>query len=410
MKILMIAPEPFFEPRGTPLSVYQRLYALSKLGHQIDLLTYHVGKDINLPHVSLHRIPPLINVKEIKVGPSLVKPFLDVLLFAKAILLMLLTRYDAIHSHEEAAFMAVILSKLFRVNHIYDMHSSLPKQLENSPYGWRPLVRIFEILENWVFHTCDCIITIGKDLEALVRAQNPSVPLMTIENLPLHANGMQTTPATLDKLRQQLQVNGRQTVVYTGTLEPYQGIDLLMKCAQLVIQEYANVCFILVGGKPKQVAQWHQVAHDLQIKDHIRFTGIVSPEEAVNYLDMADILISPRTEGLSVPLKIYSYLYAGKPIVATRLLAHTQVLDDTNSLLVKPDANALAKGVLHLLQDPDLKNQLGKQAYEFAAHHYNFSDYLDKLEVIYPRYSTVNKSSILQNARSPYGKGQRNLS
>ena len=39
MKILMVAPQPFFEPRGTPISVYQRLEALSALGHHIDLLT-----------------------------------------------------------------------------------------------------------------------------------------------------------------------------------------------------------------------------------------------------------------------------------------------------------------------------------------------------------------------------------
>lgn len=53
MKILMISPEPFFEPRGTPISVYQRLQALSALGYQVDLLTYHVGQDVDIPGLTI---------------------------------------------------------------------------------------------------------------------------------------------------------------------------------------------------------------------------------------------------------------------------------------------------------------------------------------------------------------------
>jgi len=51
MKILMIAPQPFFEPRGTPFSVLGRLKAFSELGHEVDLVTYHVGQDVVIPKV-----------------------------------------------------------------------------------------------------------------------------------------------------------------------------------------------------------------------------------------------------------------------------------------------------------------------------------------------------------------------
>jgi glycosyltransferase involved in cell wall biosynthesis len=408
MKILMIAPEPFFEPRGTPFSVYQRLYALSQLGHQVDVVTYHVGQDIELPHVTLHRIPALINVKEIKIGPSLVKPFLDLLLFFTALALMLRNKYDVIHSHEEAAFFALVLSKLFRVSHIYDMHSSLPQQLANSKFGWRPFVRIFALFERWVIHTCDSIITIGQDLETIVREINPHVPLVTIENLPLHANGMTTRPEVLHDLRGQLQAYGRQTIIYTGTFEAYQGLGLLLESAQLVIQDHPQACFILVGGKPQQIEQWQQTAQKLHISDHVRFTGIVSPQEAVTYLDLADLLVSPRTGGTSVPLKIYSYLYAGKPIVATRLPAHTQVLNPENALLVEPTAAAFAAGILQLLQDPHQKEWLGKQAYEHAIQNYSLANYLDKLERVYPRPNNANTPIPTPNTLSgdlhPYGE------
>jgi hypothetical protein len=55
MKILMIAPEPFFQPRGTPFSEYHRLQALSKLGHEVDFITYPIGEDVDIEHVSIYR-------------------------------------------------------------------------------------------------------------------------------------------------------------------------------------------------------------------------------------------------------------------------------------------------------------------------------------------------------------------
>ena len=53
MKILMLAPEPFLEPRGTPFSVLNRSKALGKLGHEIDLVTYHIGKQVNIDNVNI---------------------------------------------------------------------------------------------------------------------------------------------------------------------------------------------------------------------------------------------------------------------------------------------------------------------------------------------------------------------
>ncbi len=53
MNILMLAPEPFFQPRGTPISVYFRLKALSDLGHSVDLVTYPRGGDVAFPGLSI---------------------------------------------------------------------------------------------------------------------------------------------------------------------------------------------------------------------------------------------------------------------------------------------------------------------------------------------------------------------
>src|SRR5688572_28743796 len=123
MKILMIAPQPFFEPRGTPISVYQRLEALSALGHEIDLITYHVGKDVNFLNVKIHRVRNIKKIQHVRVGPSRAKILLDVLIFFKPIRMLLAKPYDVIPSHDEASFFCMILAWIFRKRHIYDMHS-----------------------------------------------------------------------------------------------------------------------------------------------------------------------------------------------------------------------------------------------------------------------------------------------
>ena len=118
MKILMLAPQPFLEPRGTPFSVLGRLKALSQLGHKVDLVTYHLGSDVEIPEVKIHRIMKVPFIKSIKVGPSLPKLLLDALVLMKAIRLVIRGNYDLLHTHEEASFFGVILAKLFRLPHL----------------------------------------------------------------------------------------------------------------------------------------------------------------------------------------------------------------------------------------------------------------------------------------------------
>jgi glycosyltransferase involved in cell wall biosynthesis len=383
MKILMLAPQPFLEPRGTPLSVYQRVKALSALGHKVDLVTYHVGKDVHLPDLQIYRIPGLPFVKQVKVGPSWIKPLLDLLLFFVALRLMISRRYDVLHSHEEAAFIAMFLSALFGTRHIYDMHSSLPRQFENFNFGnWPPLVLCFTLLERWVINTCDAVITIGEDLEALVREINPHVTLVTIENMPVHTHHS-FDQAKTEWLKQQLALQDSLPIVYTGTFEAYQGLDLLMESARIVVEENPKARFLLVGGKLHQISHWQRIAQQLGIAEQVHFMGTVPIEEASLYLMLAEVLVSPRTGGTSVPLKIYSYLYAGKATIATKLAAHMQVLNPEVAYLVEPNKEALAEGILTLLADSELRKRLGQQARQFAEEKYSFPNYLEKLRQIY---------------------------
>jgi glycosyltransferase involved in cell wall biosynthesis len=106
------------------------------------------------------------------------------------------------------------------------------------------------------------------------------------------------------------------------------------------------------------------------------FAGQRPAEEIPRFLDAADVLVSPRSTGTNTPLKIYQYLRSGRPIVATRLLTHTQVLTDDISILTEPTAAAFADGILSALSDSQRAREIGDRARQVAETKYSYEAYL----------------------------------
>jgi glycosyltransferase involved in cell wall biosynthesis len=390
MKILMISPQPFFEPRGTPISVYQRLEALSSLGHEIDLVTYHVGADVQFPNVKIHRVRKIKIIQHVRIGPSRAKILLDVLVFFRAIQLLLRKRYDVIHSHEEASFFSMFLAWIFRTRHLYDMHSILSRQLGNFNFGNKPVfVKIFGALETMVLKTCDAVITVGTDIEKYVRTVRSDLRVVMIENIGLHAYQSAPQMDDVEQLKNRLNLDGRLPIVYTGTYENYQGLNMALKSVRTVASQYPNIIFIFVGAVNQQAREWTEIAQDMNLQDNVLFLDVVSPAESMVFLASAAVLISPRLDGTTTPLKIYSYLHANKPIVATNIPAHTQVLSPETAVLVEPNKDAFAEGILRVLSDPELADRIAKNAHEFVKEKFSHQDYISKVNQLYESLSSV---------------------
>jgi glycosyltransferase involved in cell wall biosynthesis len=388
MRILMISPQPFFEPRGTPISVYQRLEALSALGHEIDLVTYHVGKDVEFPNVKIHRVRKIKRIQHVRIGPSGAKILLDVLVFFKAVQMLLTKRYDVIHSHEEASFFSMFLAWVFRTRHLYDMHSVLSKQLAHFRFGNNPVfIKIFGVLETMVLKTCDAVITVGPDLERYVKTVRAGICVVMIENIALQAYQTAVQPDEVEELKNRLNLDARLPIVYTGTYENYQGLHMALGSVKTVAGQYPSVLFIFVGAKNRQGQDWTDIAREMNVQDHVLFLDVVSPAESMVFLACASVLISPRLDGTATPLKIYSYLHARKPIVATNIPAHTQALDSETAMLVEPNKDGFAQGILRVLSDPDLAECLARNAYERAQQGFSHQDYISKVDQVYKSIS-----------------------
>lgn len=393
LKALVISPQPFFSPRGTPFSVYYRTMITSEQGVSIDLLTYGEGENVDLPNVNIIRIPRFKIFGNVKIGPSLLKLFLDVFVFIRALTLLCSRRYDFVHAHEEAVFFCSFLKPVFKFKLLYDMHSSLPQQLSNFKFTTSEyLIKIFEFLENYAIRQSDAVITICPDLSDYVHSliDIPEKEFL-IENSifdPVKLSNYKESYRKTDEKKdviEHLFSSGIPVIVYTGTLETYQGIDIALYSFKIVAKKMNNVRFLIVGGNDQQVDYYSKLSKSLMIQNHVIFTGLVPKNLALECTKRASVLISPRIKGTNTPLKIYEQIASGIPLVATDIYSHTQVLNRDVAFLAKPEPEDFASKIIEALTNQDRQQQIVINARKLYEKKYSRTAYIQKIRQLINR-------------------------
>jgi len=294
-------------------------------------------------------------------------------------------RYDVVHAHEESAFFARPLKHLFGFKLIYDMHSSLPQQLENFNFTKsRLLIGLFEWLENNCLKNADVVITICPDLaDYAVSKMRDTRRHIMIENsifdevkLRKGKNGDFTNSSPIFS---NSCLDGRPLIVYAGTFEEYQGIEILIHAFQKVHEKRPEAFLLMIGGSPEQVSSFQKLTHDLGLRDHCVFTGSLNQAQTRCLTSRATILTSPRTTGNNVPLKIYEQLASGIPLVATRILSHSQVLSDEVCFLVDPHPDTVAEGLWDALTNKEAREEKVKNAGNLYRGKYSSKIYEEKI-------------------------------
>jgi len=352
MRALVVAPQPFFSPRGTPFSVYYRTLVTAELGVEVDLLTYGQGQEVAIDGVKIHRIPAFRFLGQVPVGPSWLKLFLDVFLVVWTLGLLVRRRYDFVHAHEEAIFFLRFLQPIFGFKLIYDMHSSLPLQLTAFRFTRsRLFISLFERLEDACLRHAHGVITISPALADYARPRMPDPERhVLIENSLFES--VRLVGAPQDEQPAEIALpEGRKVVGYAGTFESYQGIDLLLRAFVHVRREAPQAFLLLLGGNEPQVEQYRRLAEQLGVAQDCRFVGSVVPDLARSTMRRVDVVTSPRVEGNNTPLKIYEQLASGVPLVATEVLSHTQVLSEEECFLAPVQDESFARAILRALTD-----------------------------------------------------------
>ncbi|HEU4473313.1 MAG TPA: glycosyltransferase family 4 protein [Gemmatimonadales bacterium] len=379
MKILLLAPHPFYQARGTPIAVKTVLEFLSERGDSVDVLTYSEGTDVQIPNCRVYRIPRMPGLRNIRPGFSFKKVVCDALMVGSCLRMVRRTRYDLIHAVEESAFIASLMQALAGVPYVYDMDSSLAEQMvEAYPrLGFAsPALRRMEAL---AVRRSTGVLAVCAALEDVALGHDPGKLVGRVEDTTLLPEGMsdgRNGPILPDG-------DGGPVALYVGNLETYQGIDLLLEGFRHTLRAVPKARLVIVGGRQADIAHYGNRAAALGIGQAVHFLGPRPVSLLADLLREADVLVSPRLKGLNTPMKIYSYLDSGSAVLATRLRTHTQVLDDRLAYLVDPEPAALGRGLAELMSNPELRGRLAASAKEYVQREHTPQAARRKLEAFY---------------------------
>jgi glycosyltransferase involved in cell wall biosynthesis len=365
--------------RGTPLAVRAFVRALAFQGHEVDLLTFPQGAVTDLAgarHLRSLGLP----VGRVRPGASLAKLLLDVPFMAEAALRMAFGRYDVVHAVEEAAFLAAPMARLLRLPLVVDVDSAIPDQLRESGFArGGPILWLAEALERHALDRACAVVTVCASLTERVRGIAPQVQVFQVEDPPLVDPD---TPPSADEVaaaRATLGLGDGPVVFYSGNFEPYQGVSLLVGAMAHV----PGARCLFVGGEPADIDAMREMASRLGASERCVFAGKRPPSDVPALLALSDVVVSPRNQGVNTPFKIYTYLASGRPIVATRIPTHTQLLDDSLAFLVEPTAEAIAEGIRRALAEPVEARRRAEAGLALIAREYSPRRHAEKVAAAY---------------------------
>lgn len=379
MRVLLLAPQPFYQERGTPIAVRMLAQTLCQAGHSVDLLTYHLGDDVSVPGLQILRIPSLRFIKRIPIGFSFAKLVCDCFLFASLVRYLLRERYDVIHAGEESVYFALTTRFLHRARVVYDMDSSMPDQLLEKWKGLRLLSYPLYVMERLAIKRSDVVVPVCQQLADRVYEFKSKDKVVLLEDCALSLEDKSAEP--IDRIRTLLDTKGI-LALYVGNLEHYQGVDLLL-AGIAEIDTRVDMHLVLIGGGPAELELYQDRVHNLGISKRVHLLGPRPVSQLGEYLVQADILVSPRLKGVNTPMKIFSYLASGRSIIATNIPSHSQVLDSSCALLVDPTPAAMAQGLSRLAADAALREGLGKMGQSLSRSRYSLARFQTTVNELY---------------------------
>lgn len=379
LDVLVLAPHPFFINRGTPIDVHLVVQALSERDDtNVDMIVYPQGEDVNLPKVSVYRVPFTNNIKDIRPGFSLKKIYIDFFMFFYTWKKVHSGKYSMIHAGEESVFIAMVMKMIYKLPYIYDIDSSIAQQLVEKSPKLKLCAKVFNWFEAKAMKGALANAPVCHALRELCE-KNHSSKTVTLHDISQLKNP-DLEPTGL--IRKEINSDGL-ILLYCGNLEVYQGIDLLVESFAYVTKEDVNVELVIIGGIPEDIEFYSQKAKDLGVEKNVHFLGPRPFEQLDSYLADADILVAPRVKGVNTPMKIFPYLHSGKPVLLTKLYTHTQIVTDEEAYLADANPKAFGAGIVELAKDAELRNKLGKNGRAFVEKDHVYSAHKRRVDELY---------------------------
>jgi glycosyltransferase involved in cell wall biosynthesis len=383
----MVAACPMPARRGTPLRVERLAEALAARGHEVELITYHVAEGPQSLGVPVHRIFRHPVYWRMPVGPSFRKLALyDPALSWKLSRVLSERRFDVIHAHHVEGLLVALPP---RVRHgiplVYDAHTMLAAELPSYATG---LTRsAFAALGGWLDgalpRRADHVVAVTPDIRDRLVAAHSLRP----DRITVVTNGVESDRFRVNTPRSR---DGLVRLIYTGTLAPYQNVELLLEAFAQARQSRRDLrlCFAVSSS----FEPYEALARRLGVREAIEVSADGFGELPLR-LAAAAIAVLPRTICPGIPQKLLNYMAAGKAIVASAGSAKILEHERTGLVVADGDVSGFAAALLRLAGDPELGEALGRSARETVEREFSWAGAAEKLEPVYSRLAATAQSA-----------------
>lgn len=381
LRVLVVAPTPFFGDRGCHVRIYEEVRGLQARGVEVRVATYPTGRDID--GLAITRARPWFGVEAGALGPTWGRPLLDLSLLAACRRVVRAFRPHLIHGHlHEGIAIGAVLCAGHGLPLVADLQGSLTEELADHRFiPERGALRgLVSFAERWLVRRPDRIVTSSSHGASLLRAQG--VDAGRIAALPDGVDVGDFRPCPPDPdLRRQLGLEHGRVVVFLGVLTDYQGVDLLLDAVPAVMRRCPDARFLVMGYPNER--HYRQLARARGIEAAVTFTGRVPYERAPRWLNLGDVAVSPKRSRTEANGKLLNYMACGLPVVATDTPVNRELLGDAGVYAAVGDAAALAGRLVDMLSNPEGARERGAALRMRAEREFAWPVLIRRLEALY---------------------------
>lgn len=251
---------------------------------------------------------------------------------------------------------------------IYEQHelTLYPENINPSAGQFRE-----DLLERRVLEGMDGVLTTTEAIRQVIAERFPNLPSAAIA---LGMSPFLRSPGVGGGEKERIKI------AYIGQLYEAQGVEDLIQAMVFLPQSELHI----IGGSAPEVEGLRRRAREHKIEGRVFLYGFVEPGKIAEMIRDMDIFVVPSRNtprmNYVAHIKIYEYMAARRPIVATRLKSVAEELEDGKTgILVEPDdPQALAAGILRLIRDPKLARQIAENAYAQSAK-YHWENRADRI-------------------------------
>jgi len=385
LKIAMVAACPFPVAQGSQVYIEQMSTALAQKGHQVHLVCYHFGTHDEEFNFTVHRIPRITSYARFRAGPSLQKPFLDLLLTIKLWQVIKKEKIDIIHAHNyEAPLAGFIVRTVTGIPVVFNSHNVLSDELYTYfrlPVFKRLAQSVAHFLDNFIPKRADFCITVSE--ESIHFLLKKGVSPDRIAFIPPGIDFKNSTINDPREIRKKYNLESYPLITYTGNLDGYQNIEILFEAIKILSGILAEFTLLIITSSDH--TQYQKLAREMGIHRHIMFFTNPTFDQTRELLTACNITVSPRTSWSGFPIKLLNYMAAGKAIVASEGSAKGIKHLHSGLVVKNGDSKGFAEGILQLIKQPELAYRLGVNAQKNAVETYSWDRIVHELEGIYKK-------------------------